>query len=123
MSEFKLNITLFGGGGDAAATAETAAETATGSWTEGVTKSAIENTLAQFDEKIQAAVDAINNFGPVETALEEGWSGQDRVDYVEKFHQHAKNVIAEIEEYKSALHKTVDEVIAQWESFQQSLIS
>ena len=120
MSKFKLNIKLFSGGGGDAAAATTGT---TGSWTEGVTKSAIENTLAQFDEKIQAAVDAINNFTAVETALEEGWSGQDRVDYVEKFHQHAKNVIAEIEEYKSALHKTVDEVIAQWESFQHSLIS
>lgn len=121
MSKFKLNIMLFSDGGGEAAAAEGAATT--GSWTEGVTKSAIENTLAQFDEKIQAAVDAINNFTAVETALEEGWSGQDRVDYVEKFHQHAKNVIAEITEYKAALHKTVDDVIAQWETFQQGLIS
>lgn len=120
MSKFKLNIVLFGKGNDGAAAN---AGAATGSWTEGVTKSAIENTLAQFDEKIQAAVDAINNFSAVETALEEGWSGQDRIDYVEKFHQHAKNVIAEITEYKAALHKTVDDVIAQWETFQQNLIS
>lgn len=121
MSKFKLNIMLFSdGGGEGAANG---AAGTTGSWTEGVTKSAIENTLAQFDEKIQAAVDAINNFSAVETALEEGWSGQDRVDYVEKFHQHAKNVIAEITEYKAALHKTVDDVIAQWETFQQNLIS
>lgn len=121
MSKFKLNIMLFSKGGDEGA-ANGAAGT-TGSWTEGVTKSAIENTLAQFDEKIQAAVDAINNFTAVETALEEGWSGQDRVDYVEKFHQHAKNVIAEITEYKAALHKTVEDVISQWETFQQNLIS
>ena len=121
MSKFKLNIMLFSNGGGEAAATEGAATT--GSWTEGVTKSAIENTLAQFDEKIQAAVAAINTFTAVETALEEGWSGQDRVDYVEKFHQHAKNVIAEITEYKAALHKTVDDVIAQWETFQQNLIS
>lgn len=121
MSKFKLNIMLFSDGGGEGAANGTAGTT--GSWTEGVTKSAIENTLAQFDEKIQAAVDAINNFTAVETALEEGWSGQDRVNYVEKFHQHAKNVIAEITEYKAALHKTVDDVIAQWETFQQNLIS
>lgn len=108
MSKFKLNIQLFGDGG--------------ANWTEGVSKAAIQNTVAEFDKKISDTVAAINNTQSLEATLAAGWSGQDRVDYMEKFHKHAANIIKDIEKYQNALHKTIDDVIEQWERFQKGLI-
>lgn len=109
MSTIKLNIQLFGGGGS--------------NWTEGVTQSAVQAAYDQFSSKIDDVETSIMNYGPVDAALQAGWSGQDCANYIEKFHQHASNVCNHIEEYRTAVKTTVDSILAQWESFQSGLIS
>jgi uncharacterized protein YukE len=108
MSTIKLNIQLFGGGGG---------------WTEGVTQSAVQATYDAFSAKIDDVQTAILNYGPVDSALAAGWSGQDCQMYCEKFHQHAQNVCNHIEDYRTAVKATIDSIISQWESFQAGLIS
>ena len=109
MSTIKLNIQLFGGGG--------------AGWTEGVTQSAVQAAYDQFSSKIDDVENSIMNYGAVDAALQKGWSGQDCVTYIERFHQHATNVCNHIEDYRTAVKATVDSILAQWESFQSGLIS
>jgi uncharacterized protein YukE len=108
MSTCKLNIQLFGGGG---------------SWTQGVTVSAINTAFDTFKSDCEAAKEAINNYSNVDAALQAGWSGDDCTQYLEKFHQHAANVCAEIDEYVTAVRGTLDKIIDQWAEFQAGLIS
>lgn len=107
MSNFNFDLQLFGGGG----------------WSEGVTKSAVLAAYDQFSAKIDEVETAIMNYAAVDSALSAGWSGQDCVQYLERFHEHANNICNHIEEYRTAVKATVDSVIAQWESFQSGLIS
>ena len=107
MSTIKFDIQLFGGGG----------------WSEGITKSAVQAAYDQFSAKIDEVQTAIMNYAGVDAALSAGWSGEDCVQYLEKFHEHAANICGHIEDYRTAVNTTVSNVIAQWESFQSGLIS
>lgn len=112
MSDIKFDLQLFGGGA------------AGGSqWTEGITQSAVDAAYDAFSAKIDQVEEAIKNYAAVDAALEAGWSGTDRDAYLEKFHQHAETVCSQIEEYRTAVKNTVEEIKAQWESFQSGLIS
>lgn len=109
MSNIKLDLQLFGPGG--------------ANWTEGITVSAIDAAYNSFSSKIDDVITAINNYAPVDEALADGWSGTDCQMYLDKFHVHAKNVIAEIETYRTAVKATVESIKQQWETFQAGLIS
>ena len=108
MSTIKLNIQLFGGGV---------------AWTQGVSVSAVNTAFDTFKTDCEEAKTAIMNYGKVDTALQEGWSGEDCVQYLNKFHLHAQNVCDEIDDYVSAVKVTVDKIIDQWTEFQAGLIS
>lgn len=110
MSTINLDIQKFNAGGN-------------GTWTHGVTKSAMESAYQDFCTKIETTKEAILNYQEVSAALEEGWSGQDRIDFMEKFDVHCHNVCDQIDEYKVAVGQMVDKIIAEWESFQNGLIS
>ena len=112
MLDVKINIQLFGGNGD----------TVVNEWTAGVTKTAIMQTLENFDREIENADNAIRAYAKVDGALSTGWSGQDCLDYIQKFHEHADKVINQIDEYKDAVHAQVNLIINEWDEFQKNLI-
>ncbi len=109
MSTIKLNIQRFGAGGGA-------------DWSSGITKSAVQTALDNFNQVIQEAEDAIMNYASVDSALQAGWSGVDCQNYLEKFHTHAQDVKDKIENYRQAVSKEAQSIIEQWETFQQNLI-
>ena len=109
MSNTKLDIQKFGAGGT--------------SWSAGITESAIKASYDSFCTEIAATEEAIRTFTGVDAALQEGWSGTDCTAYLDKFHTHAEDVCAQIEEYKVAVGKEVESIIAQWTEFQAGLIS
>ncbi|MGM9877636.1 MAG: hypothetical protein ACI33S_03205 [Bacilli bacterium] len=108
MSNIKMDIQLFGGGGD---------------WSEGITVSAVDAAYDSFSQQIDAIEDAIRNYSSVDTALSAGWSGVDCQQYLDKFHQHTEEVCTQIEEYRVAVKATVEDIKSQWEDFQANLIS
>lgn len=109
MSTIKFDIQKFGGGAER--------------WSAGVTESAVREAYANFSKQIDETESVIRNTNAVHQALEAGWSGQDRVDYLARYDQHAERVIAQIEEYRVAVSKEVESIIAQWTEFQSQLIS
>ena len=115
MSTIKFDLQLFGPG-----PVDTTGEG--GSWTQGVTKSAVESTYDAFSNKIDNAIEAIRDYSGVTAALEAGWSGQDRLDFLEKYRIHTEHVIEQIEEYRTNVRTTVDSIISQWEEFQTNLV-
>lgn len=109
MSTIKFDIQKFGSGSER--------------WSAGITESAIREAYRNFKQQIYETTVVIRNTMAVHNALEAGWSGQDRVDYLAKFDQHAEKVIAQIEEYEVAVGKEVESIITQWTEFQSQLIS
>ena len=107
MSTMKLNIQLFGGGSK---------------WTAGITESAIDEAYKDFCTKISETETAIRNYNKVDEALKKGWSGKDCEDYLTKYHAHAESVCSQIEEYKVAVGKALEDLKANWAQFQNSLI-
>ena len=108
MSDIKMDIQLFGGGGD---------------WSEGITISAVDEALNSFSQQIDEIQNTIRSYDSVDTALTNGWSGVDCQQYLEKFHTHAEKICAQIDEYRSAVKATVESIKTQWEDFQSGLIS
>lgn len=113
MSEIKFDIQIFGGGASGGGA----------NWSSGITKSSIEAAYASFSAKVDAVEDSIRNYAAVDAALQAGWSGTDCNTFLEKFHTHAESVCTQIDEYREAVKSSVDSIINQWESFQNSLIS
>lgn len=109
MSTIKFDIQRFGSG--------------SAEWSAGITESAIKEAYTNFCNQITKTQEAISDTAKVHAALEEGWSGQDRVDYLAKFDQHAAHVNEQIEAYKLAVGKEVASIISQWTEFQSNLIS
>ncbi len=109
MSTIKFDIQKFGNGDQR--------------WTAGVTESAVKEAYADFSKQIDEAENAIKDWQGVADALAAGWRGQDCIDFVQKFLQHAKNVIDQIEEYRTAVGTEIESIIGQWEEFQKGLIS
>lgn len=111
MSTIKFDIQKFGGGEE------------TQTWSAGVTETAVRQEYANFCTQLDTTEETIRNIDSVRAALEAGWSGQDREDYLTKFQEHTENVIKQIEEYRVAVGKEVDSIIEQWTEFQKGLIS
>lgn len=109
MSTIKFDIQKFGNGDQR--------------WTAGVTESAIKEAYEDFKKQIEEAENAIRDWQGVGLVLALGWRGQDCVDFLDKFKQHAENVIAQIEEYKVAVGNEIESIISQWDEFQKGLIS
>lgn len=109
MSTIKFDIQKFGSGGER--------------WSAGITETAIRDAYTNFSNQITETQNVIRNTTAVHDALEAGWSGQDREDYLAKYDQHAEKVIAQIEEYRVAVGKEVESIIEQWTEFQGNLIS
>jgi hypothetical protein len=103
----KLNIQLFGGGTK---------------WSAGITESAIDQAYKDFCARIALTENAIKSYSAVDEALKNGWSGKDRDDYIAKYHAHADSVIAQIEEYRLAVGKAIEDLKANWTNFQNGLI-
>ena len=93
------------------------------SWTEGITESDIDDAYKEFSKKIKKITETILDYKPVDEALQAGWSGTDCNKYLEKFHAHAESVCTQIEEYNTQVAASVEQVKAQWEEFQDSLIN
>ena len=60
MSDIKLNIQLFGGGGSS-------------EWTAGITESAVNEAFDQFVAQIEKTKETIRDYAKVDEALTAGW--------------------------------------------------
>ena len=109
MLKIKLDVQKFSGGGQ--------------DFTAGVTKSAIEKAYDDFHKLIVKTNDAIGDFKEVRKALEKGWSGKDREDFLNKFDVHQQHVQEQIKVYDDAVSVAVQDLIEEWEKFQAGLIS
>lgn len=105
----KFDIQAFSGGGS--------------DWSAGVTESAVNAALEEFDTKMKKAKETLDNYAEVDAAIRKGWEGTDCEQFLVRYHEHITRVEAEMDIYSANVHAEAEKIIAEWTAFQAGHIS